>query len=110
MMPGVRPEPRRGERADNVLHQRETLSSPPVTEPCRRGVASGRIVLHRLTAILTLVMGLTAGACAIEFGSGGSEPPEDQSTRDANRQRNQRFLDEQERTERQRQFDRVGPP
>ncbi|HWC04200.1 MAG TPA: hypothetical protein VHF87_15705 [Methylomirabilota bacterium] len=71
-----------------------------------------RSVAHALGQLtLTVVVGLVAlGGCAVPFGSGSDSPdPVDPSTREKRRERNRLFLEEQERIERTREFDRVGP-
>jgi hypothetical protein len=64
-------------------------------------------VPRRLIASLAIVAGLVFGACSIPFGPGAdsSEPPPRETPRD----RNRLYQQEQERLERQKQFDRVGP-
>jgi hypothetical protein len=72
-------------------------------------MARGSGVTRRLTValILGLGAGLLLGACAIPFGNGAE--PTTRSPEEARRDRNRLYLQEQERTERARQFDRVGP-
>ena len=78
------------------------------TDDRRKGVRRGRIAARRLTLILGIGAGLVLGACAIPFGN-GSEPTTTRSSEETSRDRNRLYLQEQERTERQRQFERVGP-
>ena len=62
---------------------------------------------RRLAAVLILVLGLALGACAVPFGPGsdGGSDSSGQTPSD----RNQLYLQEQQRQYRQQQFDRVGP-
>jgi hypothetical protein len=61
---------------------------------------------RRWTAGAALAAGLVLGACAIPFGSqSDSDPSNPESSRD----RNRLYLQEQQRMERERVFDRVGP-
>ena len=78
---------------------------PGTTEFRRRDARCGWS--RRRTAGLVIAAGLVLGACAIPFGQ-GSESPEG-SSQGTPRDRNQLFLQEQERMERKMQFDRVGP-
>lgn len=82
---------------------------PVATEDARRRARSVAVALGQLT--LALTVGLVAlGGCAIPFGSGQeSTDSMDQSGRERRRERNRLFLEEQERIERGREFDRVGP-
>lgn len=82
---------------------------PVATEDARRRARSAAVALVQLT--LALTVGLIAlGGCAIPFGSGPeSTDTTDQSGRERRRERNRLFLEEQERIERGREFDRVGP-
>ena len=75
----------------------------------RQDVRRDLVAARRLT--LTLILGLGAGlvlgACAIPFGNGpepSNRPPEE-----TRRDRNRLYLEEQERMERSRLFERVGP-
>jgi hypothetical protein len=61
--------------------------------------------LRRLT--LALAVGLVLGGCAIPFGNGTE--PTDRPAEERRRDRNRLYLEEQERMERERMFDRVGP-
>ena len=51
--------------------------------------------------------GLALGGCAIPFGSGGESSST--SPEEARRERNRMYLQEQERMERNVQFDQIGP-
>jgi hypothetical protein len=66
------------------------------------------VALRWLT--LALAVTLATGGCAIPFGSGGESESTSGSPEETRRERNRLFLEEQERRERQMQFDRVGPP
>jgi hypothetical protein len=56
---------------------------------------------------VALALGLLLAGCAIPFGNGG-EPP-GRSPEETRRDRQRLYLEEQERRERERLFDRVGP-
>jgi hypothetical protein len=62
--------------------------------------------LGRLT--LVLVAWVVLGGCAIPFGNGGD--PSYQSPEETRRERRRLYTEEQERMERERTFDRFGPP
>jgi hypothetical protein len=62
---------------------------------------------RQLIACLAIAAGLVLGACSIPFGNGAEST--ESSPRETPRDRNQLYLQEQERVERQFQFDRVGP-
>jgi hypothetical protein len=62
---------------------------------------------RRLVAGLILVLGLALGACAVPFGPGSDDGSD--SSSQTPRERNQLYLQEQQRQYRQQQFDRVGP-
>jgi hypothetical protein len=64
------------------------------------------VLLRRL--ILLLVAGLALDGCAIPFGNGGD--PSYQSPQETRRERSRLYTEEQERMERERTFDRFGPP
>jgi hypothetical protein len=74
------------------------------------GRAIGRACL-RLAPVLALAL-TTAAGCAIPFGGTGDEsaPSTSESSAERRRERNRLFLEEQERMERNIQFDRAGPP
>lgn len=59
--------------------------------------------------ILGLMLGTILGGCAIPFGNGGDTSPSYQSPEETRRERNRLYIEEQERQERARSFDRVGP-
>lgn len=63
--------------------------------------------IPRLIAGAVLTICLLLGACAVRFGPGPEDTP-DQS-QPTPRERNQLYQQEQQRMEYQRQFDRVGP-
>jgi hypothetical protein len=65
-----------------------------------------RMLLGRLT--LVLVAWLVLGGCAIPFGNGGD--PSYQSPQETRQERSRLYREEQERMERERTFDRFGPP
>jgi hypothetical protein len=67
----------------------------------------GSIARCRLAAGLALAAGLLLGACAIPFGDGAEST--DRSSAETRRERNQRYLEEQDRMEQQRLRDRWGP-
>ena len=73
----------------------------------RRSKRRGSVEPRWLAVGLALAAGLVLGACAITFGNGTE--PSDRPPEETRRQRNRLFLEEQERMERQRTFDRVGP-
>ena len=54
-----------------------------------------------------MVAGLVVGSCSVQFGNGSDSP--EQSSSQTPRDRNRLYLQEQERSERQYQFDKVGP-
>jgi len=64
------------------------------------------MLLRRLT--LVLVAWAVLGGCAIPFGNGGD--PSYQSPQETRRERSRLYGEEQERMERERTFDRFGPP
>jgi hypothetical protein len=64
------------------------------------------MLLRRLT--LVLVAWVVLGGCAIPFGNGGD--PSYQSPQETRRERGRLYREEQERMERERTFDRFGPP
>jgi hypothetical protein len=57
-----------------------------------------------------VVLGIALTGCSIPFGNGGEPAPSSQSPEETRRERNRLYLEEQERMQRQNQFDRVGPP
>jgi hypothetical protein len=59
---------------------------------------------------VALVAGLVLGACAFQFGDGAGTEPTGQSPEETRRDRSRLYQQEQERMERGRTFDRVGPP
>lgn len=77
------------------------------TNDRRQDMRDGLVAARRLTLTLALVAGLVLGACAIPFGIGTE--PSDRPPEETRRDRNRLYLEEQERMERQRMFDRVGP-
>jgi hypothetical protein len=80
------------------------LSVP--TENPRRRARSVPVALGQLA--LTLTLGLVAlGGCAIPFGNGTETTG--RSAEETRRDRSRLYLEEQERMERERTFDRVGP-
>ena len=69
----------------------------------RRGVT---VLLLRITLALTAWHVLSG--CAIPFGNGGASSY--QSPEETRRERSRLYTEEQERMERERTFDRFGPP
>jgi hypothetical protein len=65
-----------------------------------------RVRFGQLT--LVVVAWLVLGGCAIPFGNGGD--PSYQSPQETRQERRRLYTEEQERMERERTFDRVGPP
>jgi hypothetical protein len=59
--------------------------------------------------MLILIVGSVLGGCAIPFGNGGDPSPSYQSPEETRRDRNRLYMEEQQRMERERQFDRIGP-
>ena len=57
--------------------------------------------------LLVLALGFMLGSCTIPFGN-GSEPTS-RSPEETRRDRNRLYTEEQERMERERTFDRIGP-
>ncbi len=100
----------RGREENTVFEPNDACRIPSVAADGRRQDARRDLVVARrltLTLILGLGAGLVLGACAIPFGTGTdptSQPPEE-----TRRDRNRLFLEEQERIERARQLERVGP-
>ena len=64
------------------------------------------MLLRRLT--LVLVAWVVLGGCAIPFGNGGDSSY--QSPQETRQDRSRLYREEQERKERERTFDRFGPP
>lgn len=79
------------------------------TDDRHRDVRRGFLAPRRpaLTLLLGLAVGLALGGCALTFGNGAE--PTSRPSQETPRDRNRLFLEEQERLERQRTFDRVGP-
>ena len=82
-------------------------ASPGASDDRRQDKRRAAVARRRLTVGLALVVGLVLGACAIPFGNGTDSTEE--SPQKNPRDRNRLYLQEQERVERQFQFDRVGP-
>jgi hypothetical protein len=55
-----------------------------------------------------LILGAVLAGCTIPFGNGGD--PSYQSPEERRRERSRLYQEEQQKMERERQFDRVGPP
>jgi len=85
--------------------RRTALRGNPAVGP---GATGGVRTIGRL--VRGVVLGIALTGCSIPFGNGGEPAPSGQSPQETRRERNRLFLEEQERTERQNQFDRVGPP
>jgi hypothetical protein len=75
-------------------------------DACPRARGRSRSTV-RLIGVL-LLAGVGVGACSIPFGPGSGDPSVG-TTEDTGRERNQRYQQEQQLMEQQRQFDRVGP-
>ena len=58
--------------------------------------------------MLVLILGTVLAGCAIPFGNGGD--PSYQSPEEKRRERSRLYQEEQQNMERERQFDRIGPP
>lgn len=80
----------------------------PAADERRPSARGGRAAPRGLAVGLALAAGLLLGACAIPFGDGGA--PSSQSPEERRRDQNRLYLEEQEAIERQRTFERVGPP
>jgi hypothetical protein len=80
------------------------------TDERQRSTRHGFAARRRLAVGLALVTGLVLGACAIPFGDGAETRPTGQSPEETRRDRSRLYQEEQERMERGRTFDRVGPP
>jgi hypothetical protein len=62
-------------------------------------------------SVRALILGLVLAGCTIPFGNGGgASSPSNESSQEGRREQNRLFLEEQERRERNMQFDRGGPP
>ena len=72
------------------------------------GAVGGARAIGRLLSGVALGIALTG--CSIPFGNGGEPAPSGESPQETRRERNRLYLEEQERMQRQNQFDRVGPP
>jgi hypothetical protein len=89
-----------------VVRPNDTSRTQPGAVEYRRRAA--RCGLPRwLIAVLPLAAGLVLGACAIPFGNGTDST--ERSPQRTPRDRNRLYLQEQERMEREVQFDQVGP-
>ncbi len=75
-------------------------------DACLRARARSRRAVRLIGGLL--LTGIGVGACSIPFGPGSGDPSVG-TTEDTNRERNQRYQQEQQLMEQQRQFDRVGP-
>jgi hypothetical protein len=102
-------QPRRREE-DTVFEPNDACRvQSVVADGPRQDVRRGLVAARRPTLILILGLGagLVLGACAIPFGSDTDQTS--QSPKETRRERNRLYLEEQERTERTRLFERVGP-
>lgn len=75
-------------------------------DACSRARGRSRSAVRLIGALF--LAGIGVGACSIPFGPGSGDPSVG-TTEDTSRERNQRFQQEQQLMEQQRQFDRVGP-
>lgn len=92
-----------------MLDAKDVCQAPlAATDARRRSTRRGSIGPRWLTVGLALGAGLVLGACSIPFGNGTE--PADRPPEETRRDRNRLYLEEQERMERGRTFDRVGPP
>jgi len=92
-----------------VFKPKDVSGVPSVAiEDRRQDRRCGADAPRRLTLTLAFAAGLVLGACAIPFGDGGESTG--RSPEETRRDRSRLYLEEQERTERERTFDRVGPP
>jgi hypothetical protein len=92
-----------------VFEQQRMSGAPSVaTEDRPRDKRCGAAAPRRLILTLAFGAGIALGACAIPFGDGGE--PTGRSPEETRRDRSRLYLEEQERMERERTFDRVGPP
>jgi hypothetical protein len=106
-MPGARPRAR-AEEETLVLDPKDVSRALSVTtDDRRRSKRRGPVEPRWLTVGLALAAGLVLGACAIPFGNGAE--PSNRPPEETRRDRNRLYLEEQERMERSRMFDRVGP-
>lgn len=90
-----------------MLPKRLSRTLSAASDDHRRSKRRGSVEPRWLTVGLALAAGLVLGACAIPFGNGtepSNRPPEE-----TRRDRNRLYLEEQERIERERTLDRVGP-
>lgn len=76
--------------------------------PVGCGATGGARAIGRLLS--GVVLGIALTGCSIPFGNGGEPAPSGESPQETRRERNRLYLEEQERMQRQNQFDRVGPP
>jgi hypothetical protein len=58
--------------------------------------------------MLVLILGMVLAGCSFQFGNGGD--PSYQSPEEKRRERSRLYQEEQQNMERERQFDRIGPP
>ena len=71
-----------------------------------RARGRGRRAVRLIGALL--LAGIGIGACSIPFGPGSGDPSVG-TPEETRRERNQRYQQEQQLMEQQRQFDRIGP-
>ena len=57
---------------------------------------------------LILILGMVLASCSFPLGDGGD--PSYQSPQERRREGSRRYQEEQQQMERERQFDRIGPP
>ena len=91
-----------------MLDPKDVFSaSPGAPDDRRQDKRRAAVARRRLTVGLALAAGLVLGACAIPFGNGTEST--DRSPEQRRRDQNRLYLEEQERMERGRTFDRAGP-
>jgi hypothetical protein len=89
---------------------RRTASGADAAVGC--GDAGGRAGETRaiVRLVRSLILGITLAGCTIPFGNGGDSASSGQTPEETRRERNRLYQQEQERYQREMQFDRVGPP
>jgi hypothetical protein len=60
--------------------------------------------------VRSLILGITLAGCTIPFGNGGDPATSGQTPQETRRERSRLYQQEQERYQREMQFDRIGPP
>jgi hypothetical protein len=92
-----------------LLDPQEVGRAPLAMPERRRTERRGPVEPRWLAVGLAFTAGLVLGACSIPFGNETAIEPTSRSPEETRRDRNRLYLEEQERMERQRVFDRVGP-